>query len=385
MSRILTLIETAITGRILSPSAFGVYGIGLLVLSLIEIITETGINIFLIQEKDSIDTYVDTAWFVSIIRGIIICLVIVLLSPLIVYFFHAPSACPMLFLVAFVPLIRGFINPSEVKFQKDLTFHKEFYFRSTLFFVETGVTLLLIVLTRSVYSLVIGIICSALAEVIISFRIKPIPQFEFHKERFRKVVHFGKWITLSTILNYFYQNGDNMAVGRMLGTGPLGYYDMAYRISLVPLTDLSDVIKQVSFPLYVKVVDDKKRLQRAFLRSFLGMLGLVIPVCLILYFFPTLIVHIILGDKWLPIVPVLKVLAIFGVVRAISTFSTGLFLAVKRQQVGAYIACVGLVGLLITIVPFVLKWGMVGAAWSALFGTTLTIPVAIYYYFETFR
>ena len=50
-ARVLSFLRTIIVARILSPAQFGVYGIAALALSLIEILTETGINVFLVQNK----------------------------------------------------------------------------------------------------------------------------------------------------------------------------------------------------------------------------------------------------------------------------------------------------------------------------------------------
>ena len=60
VSRGFAFVRTAILARILSPAQFGVYGIVLIVLALLELLTETGVNIFLIQEKDDIDSYINT-------------------------------------------------------------------------------------------------------------------------------------------------------------------------------------------------------------------------------------------------------------------------------------------------------------------------------------
>ena len=71
-TRLLALIKIAILARILLPFQFGIYGIATLVLGFLEMLTETGINIFLIQQKEQIDEYVNSAWVVSIIRGFLI-------------------------------------------------------------------------------------------------------------------------------------------------------------------------------------------------------------------------------------------------------------------------------------------------------------------------
>ena len=124
-ARVLSFLRTIIVARILSPAQFGVYGIAALALSLIEILTETGINVFLVQNKDNIGKYISTAWVVSIIRGILISFLIFSSSFFVAEFFKNPDTLALLMLVSVVPLIRGFINPSVVKFQKDLQFHKD--------------------------------------------------------------------------------------------------------------------------------------------------------------------------------------------------------------------------------------------------------------------
>lgn len=382
VTRLLSFGKTLIIARVLSPEDFGLFGIAVLVLTFVEIFTETGVNIFLIKEKENIDKYINTAWIVSIVRGLLIALLIVISSPFIAHFFNAPDALNLLLLISLVPLARGFINPSIIKFLKDLLFHKEFYYRSSTILVEALVSSVLVIMTHNVMSLVWGLLIGVLFEIALSFVIiKPRPHFTFEMPLFKKIVGYGKWITASTIFNYFYQHGDDIAVGRLLGTGALGIYDMAYRISLIPLLDVSDVVIKTTFPVYVHIADDTKRLRRAFFRSLGAIIGITLPIGLILFFFPEQIVRVLLGDQWLEAVPVLKILAIFGVIRAVSVFSSSVFLSVEKQRVYTFVSFVGMIGLAVTVVPLINNYGIVGAALAALIGTSLTlIPISYFLY-----
>lgn len=381
--RIVTFIKTLVLARILSPDQFGIFGIATLLLTLIEILTETGINIFLVQKKDDIDKYISTAWIVSIIRGLIIAAVIFLTAPFVADFFHSPDSYQLIILISLVPIIRGFINPSIIKLQKELLFHKEFYLRSFLLILETIASVSLIIILNSVVGLIYGMIISALLEMIISLMIvKPLPGFVFKKVFFREILNKGKWITASTIFNYFYQHGDDIAIGRLLNVTSLGLYDMAYRISMAPLSDFADVITRVVFPIYVKISGDKKRLQKAFLKTLLIVSVVVIPFGLILSLFAKEIITIALGEKWIDAVPALQVLGIFGAIRAISVFASTLFISIQKQNIMTLISLVGVLGLASTIIPFISNWGIVGAGFSALVGTSCTIPVIFYYTYK---
>lgn len=381
--RALAFAKTLIIARVLTPSQYGLFGIAILILVLVEILTETGINVFLVAKKGNIDNYISTSWIVSIARGIIIAFFIILFSPLISSFFNAPEAQRLLYFVAAVAFFRGFINPSIIKFQKELMFKKEFVYRGLTFFIETIFSVFLVILTQKPEALIYGMICGVFFEILLSFiMVKPVPSFSFKLPIFKEVVRFGKWITGSTIFNYFFQHGDDMAVGRMLGTSSLGIYDMAYRISLLPISDIADVVTKVTFPVYVKISNDYERLRRAFLRTLAAVTLLVLPISFIFFFFPRELISLTLGEEWIEAADVLKVLAVFAFIRAIQVFSSSVFLSIDKQNISTLISFIGMMGLIITIVPFILMWGIVGAALSALFGTLITIPVIFYFLFK---
>jgi len=385
VSRVIAFLKMAVLARILTPAQFGVYGIATLVMALLEILTETGINIVLIQSKEQIDDYNDSAWVVSIIRGIFIALCLVLLTPFIASFFNVPNATGILYLIAAVPFIRGFINPAEVKLQKDLKFNYEFWFRTSIFAFDAMVAVIAVILTHSVYSLVWGLIAGALLEVIISFALmRPIPKFCIKRDYFNEIFHKGKWITLIGIFDYISENGDNFTVGKVMGAASLGIYEMAYNISTLPISEITDVVNKVVFPVYTKITEDKERLLSVFKKSTLFIAALTILMGGVIFFFPSQLILIVLGPNWLPAVPVLKVLAIYGVLRAILGSPANLFLGLEKQRYVSNTTFVRFAALAITIYPLVRWYGIVGAGYSALISVLFEFPLIVYYFFKIF-
>ncbi len=380
ITRAVSLGKTAVVARFLNPAQFGLFGIATLLLAFIEVITETGVNVFLVQEKDDIDEYLSTAWLVSIVRGILIAVAMVILAPFVAGFFNAPDAVPLLYIMSLVPLLRGFINPSVVKFQKELRFKTEFFYRTVILLVEIGATIILLLLYPEPSSLIWGLVIGVLCEVVLSFLIiKPLPRFQYNTSYISKLIHHGKWITGAVIFNYGFERGDNIVVGRILNTQALGIYDMAYRFSMLPISEIADMVNRVVFPVYVKISDDYSRLKRAYMRTISMISLIVIPFGIVVFLFPELIVRVILGDNWLAAAPVLQILAILGAVRAISLAISAILLALKKQKYITYTAFIGLVGMFATIVPLINQFGVVGAAYAACIGYGISIPFTIYY------
>lgn len=385
-TRLIAFLRIAILARILTPAQFGVFGIAAFVLAFVEIVTETGINVFLIQEKKKIDDYIHTAWIVSIIRGIIVSLAIILLASFIASFFNSPQSYSLLVLISAVPFIRGFINPAIIKFQKELEFQKEFWFRLFVFFVDAATAIILVFLIREPIGLVWGLIAGATLEVILSFLlVKPTPRFVFEGERIKRVVGRGKWMTFAGIFDYLFRNLDDMSVGKLLNTSSLGLYQMAYKLSELPITEISVVVSKVTFPVFTKISNDAKRLRTAFLKTMVAVSGLIITIGLLLILFPREIISIILGSQWLDAAIVLQILAIFGIFRAISGSISILFLAVQKQELVTLVVFANMAGLATTVVPLVLMFGMVGAGISAIIGSLLGLFVSLYFAFRILK
>lgn len=385
-TRGIAYLRIAILARLLSPEQFGIFGIASLTLAFLEILTETGVNIFLIQCRADIKEYLDTVWVVSILRGILISLVIILFAPTIASFFNTQGSYQLLLIVSVAPLLRGFINPAIVKFQKELQFKKEFLFRLTIFSFDAFVTVVFAFINRSAISLVWGLIAGVILELLISHLIiRPKPNFSFQLNKLRRVMGKGKWIMISGLFNYLFHQGDDVVVGKILQLNSLGLYQIAYKISTLPIFEVGEVFNKVTFPIYTKISADKKRLKKAFVKMTIVTSLLVIPFGAILYFFPTQIIKIILGEKWLAMVPVFKILSIFGIVRAISGSSSALFLGLKKQKYIAFVTLTSVLVLAISIFPLVNKFGIVGAGISALAGSIAAVPVILYFLYKVFK
>ena len=94
---------------------------------------------------------------------------------------------------------------------------------------------------------------------------------------------------------------------------------------------------------------------------------------------------ILLGNKWLDAAQVLQVLAVFGVVRAISGVSSSVFFAVQKQEYTTVITLVSFMTLAISIIPFINMFGLVGAGLAAVLGSLTAVPFIIYYTIKVFK
>jgi O-antigen/teichoic acid export membrane protein len=221
---------------------------------------------------------------------------------------------------------------------------------------------------------------SAIFEVILSFILfSPRPRLAYLPDKAALIINRGKWITAAGVFSYLYLNGDNMVVGRMLGETALGYYNYAYNISGTPVSEISDVVSRVSFPVYVQINHDPKRLKIAFLKTTFTVCSVSTIIGLILFIFAKPLVYIVLGAKWAPAIPALKVLSLGGIAKSITSSVYPLLLSVKRNDYVTWVTLVSVVGMGICIYPLVQMWGIVGAGVASIIGAFSCLPLAWYY------
>ena len=384
--RISALLRIAILARLLSIEAFGAFGVATLVLSLLEILTETGINPFLLQEGEDYKKYLNTAWVVSIFRGVLISLLLIIVTPFVADFFKIYSSVPLLYIASLIPLIRGFINPACIKFQKELQFHKEFYYRFSIVTIEILSSIIIVWFMRNASGMVWALVVSAVAEVVLSFLwIRRRPVFSFKLDQVKQIFNRGKWMTGFGILDYAFSQGDNIVVGKMLGASALGLYQNAYKVSTLPLTGINDTFYKVTFPVYVDMLKNPKAVKMAIVKHIAFVTPLLLAVSSLVFIFAKPITLVVLGSTWLAVVPIIKVLAFLGAARGISFAMNSLFMALKLQKYVTVLTFVNVVGLFATIFPAVKLYGPVGAGVAATFGAVLALPFAVFFAIKLIR
>ena len=374
----MTIIKTAILARILSPVDFGQFGAAALNLSLFEVLTETGVNQALIYSDKKVEELVNPAWTVAIVRGAIISILIALSAWPVSIFFSDSNLIKLILVLSLVPLIKGFINPMTVEFVKELRFEKEAMFRLTLLIIDGLTAVISAVFLKSAMAFAVAMIVAGAAEVVLSFiYFKIKPRLSFSRQYLSEIMNYGKWVTLSGIGYWFSSELDDFVAGKAFGIKTLGIYQAAYKISTLPVTEIAGSVNQVSFPVMSKLKDDRTRFWKTFMGSIGVIGGIGIIGGLILWIWPREVVLILLGNKWLEAVPLIRILAIFGVVRSVESGIQPVFLARGRPKVatiGNFIKVITLILGLFFLSPF----GIEGVAWGALLRGGVVIPFYVW-------
>jgi O-antigen/teichoic acid export membrane protein len=366
-NRSLAFIRTIILARLLAPEDFGLLGIAMLSISTLETFSQTGFETVLIQKKN-VESYLDTAWTVSAIRGVLLGA-----APMIAKFFSSPDAILVIRVLAISTLLSGSTNIGIIFFQKELEFNKQFLYEFSAILVDLTVSITLAFLLRNVWALVWGGLAAKFIRLLLSYILHDYrPRIKLQKEKFKKLYGFGKWIVGSTILVFLITQGDDIFVGKVLGVTALGLYQMAFLIANLPATEITKVITHITFPAYSKLQDDMPRLREGYLKVLQLTAFFVIPAAGAIFVLAPDFTRLFLTKKWLPMVPAMQVLTLAGLLRSIASTMSPVFFAVNRPDIDTKFQTIRLLCLAVLIYPLTVHWGLYGTSCAVLLGISIS-------------
>ncbi len=382
----LTIVKIYFLARILDPSDFGLFSLTAIALGISEAITQTGINLTIIQSKHSVKYFLDTAWVIAILRGFLIGILMIGLGFGLAQYFDEPQLLTLTSVAALIPVIKGFINPYIVVLHKKMLYFQDVLFRFGILGAEILAAILLGVWLQSAFALAIAMIVSGAIEVAASFLLfQQRPRFSYLGSRAKIIFKNARWLSIGSLLIYLVENIDDFIVGSLTSSHALGIYHNSYSLSHKTNYQLAKSVHYGTIPVYTKINEELERLKKAFFKSAGVTAVIVMFTSLPFLLFPEAIINIFLGPKWLEAIPLLSPLIWAGIVQSFAMITYTLFLAVKKyhyMNLHLLLTLILMAGLMLRMGN---NQGLTGAVQGLLIARVLTIPVLIFGVWQTFK
>ncbi|HET7325350.1 MAG TPA: lipopolysaccharide biosynthesis protein [Halococcus sp.] len=364
--RALQLGMVLFVARLIGPDSYGVMALALVVMGALTQFSRLGIDAALIQREEAdVDAYLDTAWVMQNGRSVLVAAVLFVIAPVVAspLIFDNPQLTPVLRVLALSPLLSGLQNPGLLYLKKDLRFDKQFAYTlsGTVFYVIVAVGYALA--TRSVWALVFGLIASDFVRLVVSYLVhdyRPWPRFDL--DGAREMFGYGKWIFASGVVLFLIMQGDDAFVGWYLGTAVVGFYQLAYRISNAPATEVTQTISSVVFPTYAKMQSNERQLRDGFFKTVQLTTFVSFPVAVGIAAIAPTFVSVFLTEQWGPMVILIQLLAAWGLLRSLGATTGPLFQAVNRPDIATKVQFGKLIIIAVFIFPATARYGAVGTA-----------------------
>lgn len=321
-----SLLVTSILARLISPEQFGVVAIATVVISFLIILADIGLTSTIIQYKSLTDNDLSKLFSLSLYLAIILSCLVFFGADYLAEYYDNPQLKPI---CKWLCIHLFFTTLSVVP---NAIFYKEKLFKQLAirgFIVQVLAAIVSVSWAfyyRSVYALVVSPVLSSILLFAISYSRFPLRfQWRFSIDSITYTFKYSLYQFLFDIINFFSRNVDTLFIGKTLGVAVLGYYDKAYRLMLLPLRNITQVITPVLHPLLSSHSDDKKYLMtiNETMCKLLALIGF--PMSVWLFFTSEELILFFFGNQWQGAVPAFKILSLTVGLQMISACAGSFF------------------------------------------------------------
>lgn len=327
--------------RLLTPEQFGLFAFSLVFIAYVETVGDLGTSAALVHWPSRRDEAARVTFWANVVLALVWFAVAQILAGPVAAFFGSPEGEPLLRVLAVSFLIRGLGNTHDALCRKDLRFRARMLPEASMALTKTGIALVLAFAGFGAWSLVVGQLAGLGLRTVALWRIVPWrPRPGVPGDLVGPMVRYGGGIVAVNVLGAVVHHVDLVVVGRFLGVGALGIYQIASKIPEASLTVAIWTVSQVLFPAFSRDHALGRDLSRSYLVALRYVSLLTLPAALGLVLVAEPLVLAAFGESWAPAVPVLRALALYVALRSLGTHAGDVLKATGRTRLLAGLAAV---------------------------------------------
>ena len=311
VQQIVQFVIGILIARVLAPEDYGVIGMTAIFFAVAQTLIDSGFGSALIQKQNRTETDYSTCFYFNALLGIVLYVFLYFSAPSIAAFYHTPILCDVMRMLGLTLIVNSLMIAQMAKLTAEMRF-RVMSVITILTQVLTGVIGLLMAYSGyGVWALVCqqvgGTVCQLL---LLECYMRWVPSPVFSMSSFRHMFSFGSKILCSGMINTIYDNLYTLVIGRTFSAQQVGFYNRGNQFATLPSNLLLSVVMKVAYPLMAAVQEDRERLRTAYIRFLSLPLCILYPVLSGMIALAKPMVLVLLGEKWLPAVPLLQILCL---------------------------------------------------------------------------
>jgi PST family polysaccharide transporter len=375
VTQIIQFASSVALARLIEPSAFGLVAMLALGTGLASTFADLGFGSAIVQRQKITDEQLDTAFWSSTALGTTIAFLMLAAASPVADFFHEPALADLgkLASLNFIFSAIGVV-PSAILY-RNLEFRRGAMIALFGVVTSNAASLAMTIWFPGALPLVVGpIVGQCVTATMYMLLCGWWPTLRFRNHSFKALAQIGLYLSAYGILNYWSRNLDNLVIGKWIGAEPLAFYARAYGLMQLPVTAINSVLATALVPIMARIQNDTPRCRRVFLRAQRTIAFVTFPSMLGLSLVAEPFVMTLYGENWLPMVPILRVLAITGMLQGVGNPVGWIYISQGRTDL------MFRVGLFFTfvIVAGICVGALYGSALSVAIGYSLSLSILVY-------
>lgn len=308
-------VVSIVLARLLTPSAYGIIGILTAFISISQLFVDAGLSTALIRKKGATEEDWATVFWFNIVISILCYILLYIIASYVARFYGIADLTLILRVFGLTVVINSLYSTQVAKLTAQINFRTQAKVVLSKGILSGTIGISLAYLGFGVWALVWQQVSAAVFAMLLFWMVSRWhPKFIFSFNRFRSLFGFGSKLLLSNLLNVIYTNISPLIIGKKFSTEDLGFYSRADGLVALPAGVMDRTLSRVVFPVLSAIQNDDNRLRSVYSRYLRLMTSIVAPLLMFLAAVANPLIKLLIGDKWLPCVPYLQILAIGWIV-----------------------------------------------------------------------
>ena len=367
--------STFVVIRILSPADYGLFAMTQVILVLLNMLNGYGLASALIQKPEVDDRAIRQLFGMLVLLNVVLGVVQFLAAPLAASYFRQPQVTDMLRVQALLYIATPFIALPYALLARAMDFRRQAAVNLISAVAGAVAALLGAYFGLGVWTLVLApmVLFSTRAIGMMTAAGRWIrPSFDFRGAG--AMARYGGLMATGQLFWFVQSQADVFIAGRTFDAHTLGIYTTALFLAQIFVAKFVPPLNDVAFSAYSRMQDDRASMANAFLKSVRLILLAAMPFYLGLAVVAEPLVHVVLGEKWIEVGPVVALLALAMPFMTVQILFAPACDAAGHPEVSARNAATGAVILGVAFLIGV-NWGVrgLGFAWIAAYPLYLTL------------
>jgi O-antigen/teichoic acid export membrane protein len=251
VGQILRLASTLVLARMVAPQAFGLVALVNVFLSGLEMLSDLGIGMDVVQHRRGDDpVFINTAFIIQSGRGVIIWIIAAALVYPFAIFYRQPAVLALAIVGSLSVLVRGLGSGSIWSLTRHVKLRELTFLNTGSDFFGLAVAVIWAIVSPTAWALVAGRVAAAVALTVASHWVAKNPvSRDWDPVAAREIFAFGTGIFFSSATYFLAGEAERLVVGKFITLVELGCFSLALSISSAASKGLQQVILQVFFPM----------------------------------------------------------------------------------------------------------------------------------------
>ncbi|MDP1846597.1 MAG: oligosaccharide flippase family protein [Solirubrobacteraceae bacterium] len=363
-NKVITVGTTIVLARLLDPTEFGLFALAIMMLALLSMFNDFGFGRLLIARQDLDAVAKGTMLTAMVATSALLGLALAAVSSPIAGLFDEPRLQSLLVIIAVTLALSGPVWFYDTLLQRELEFKARLVAQVVQNIAFAAVAIGLVLLDHGVTGLVVANVASYVAYLacllwVAPYHVRPA----FARGRIGELLVGSRGFVVQGGVLFAQQNADNLTVAKVLGSGPLGAYFLAYRLAQLTTEGIARPVANVTFSAFSRMRHRGEDWGAAYL-STLRMIALAAcPVAFVVGAAADPVVRLLYGPKWLVMIGPLAILGLWAILHALEWTVMSLLNTIGEADVAAAAATAAIVLLVPLLVLGAETGGLNGVAW----------------------